>query len=529
MALAEKITEILESGFADRPVESDHVALANFYPVNFSVGSLSSQQITGIIASRAAMVNQFSDDATAERGLGIYGINLQILLQQEYIKAALGESLAGSGVGDDTPTGLGIAEYQSGMDQSRVFQAVYTRSSWTNRAGIADVEALLNNPELQSRIYQQQILDQFRKLERQNVTTGLTDRQLGAILAVSTGLGPTALAQLIDPAQSVDAVVAAYVRNSLQGFIIAASPEMSSILDNPQRTVLRRSINTDDLISAEDSDYLGVVTGGAASADTTPRSYEASQYLNAVRSTSSSFAEDVGQLIATGLALYGTAQTLIGAAQQLEQNVRNVASAVQGAADALKTGALNLGKSIGEAAGAFGISNIKKAIAGFLPTQGTLDRAALERQVKAIFIDPTDPNSAKLQVPTFSLPSLADIKNLARELISSIPNPVTQGIDAFNAAQGTVYTSLDQATAAYNTAVGLAQTDLLASLGSAGGRQAAQAINDVATGQENQQGYSVEDLAKLRLGINSVTSSSGAAGINLITAAESEALNYYRS
>lgn len=526
MTLAEKISEILDTGFAEAPVESDHAALANYYPVNFSVGELSSQQITGIIASRIAMVNQFSDDATADKGIGIYGINLQILLQQGYIKNAVGENLAGTGLGDDTPDGLGIAEYLSGMDQARVFQSIYNKSSWTNRSGIDSVEALLSNTELQSRIYQQLILDQFRSLERQNLTAGLNEQGLGAVLAVSSGLGPQALDQLLDPGATVDSVVAAYVRNSLQGFNIAASPEMSSILDNPERIVVRRYLSSSDLISAEESDFVGVITGGAASYDTTPRSYEASEYLDAVKTTGSSFAEDVGQLIATGLALYGTAQALIGTAQQLGQTVQNVAAGLEGAADAIKNGAVDLGKSLGDAAGAFGISNIKKAIAGFLPTQGTLDRAALEAQVKAIFVDPSDPNSAKLQIPNFSIPSLADIKNLARQLLGSIPNPVTEGIEAFNTFQGTVYSSLDQATSAYNNAISLAQTDLLAGLGSAGGRQASQAINDVITGQGDQT-YSLQDLTKLRLGINTVTSSTAAAGVNLITAAESNALSYY--
>lgn len=523
MALAEKIKVILETGFAETPVGSDHMALANSPPVNFSVGSLTSQQITGIMASRLAMVNQFNDDATADRGLGFYGINLQILIQRGYVKAALAESLAGTGLGDDNPDGLGIAEYLSGMDQARVFQALNNRSSWTNQSGVDSIEALLTNPELQSQIYQQQLLENYRSLERQGVTQGLEDEELGAILAVRTGLGPAAQTQLTDAGATPDAVVANYLRNSLQGFNISTSSEMSSILGNPESAAIRRIIvgtpGTGELISQGDSDILGAITGGAASYDTTPRSYEASQYLNAVKSGGSNFANDVVALIATGLALAGTAQALAGQAQ-------SIANSVKGIANSLNAGAASLGQSLSNAAGAFGLSNIKKAVAGFLPTQGTLNRAALEAQIKAIFVDPSDPNSAKLQIPSFSLPSLADIKNLALQAIGSIPNPVTQGLDAFNAAQGTVYSSLEQATSAYNTAVGLAQTDLLSSVG--GGKQAAQAINSAFAGQGDQD-YSVQDLAKLRLGINSVTSTSGAAGVNLITIAESNSLNYYRS
>lgn len=523
MTLEEKISDILDTGFAEVPVQSDHAALANYYPVNFSVGNLSTQQIIGIMASRLAMVNQFNDDVTAAAGIGPYGLNIQMLTIRNYVKSAVAESLSGTGLGDDTANGLGIAEYLSGMDQARVFQALNNRSSWTNQSGIDSLDSLLNNPELQNQIYQQQILENFRYLEKQGIAQGLEDEQLGALLAVRTGLGNAAMLQLTDAAQVPDEVVSAYVRNALQGFNIATSPEMNSILGSPESTALRRIVvgtpGSGDLISQGDSDIIGPITGGAAALDTTPRSYEASQYLNAVKSGGSNFAEDVASLIATGLALAGAVKGAVGTAQ-------NIANSVKTAAEGLKAGAANLGQSLSNAAGAFGLSNIKKAVAGFLPTQGTLNRAALESQVKAIIIDPTDPNSAKLQVPQFSLPSLADIKNLARQAIASIPNPVTQGLEAFNAAQGTAYSSLDQASAAYNNAVGVAQKDLLGSVG--GGKQAAQAINSTFAGQGDQD-YSVQDLAKLRLGINSVTSTSGAAGVNLITIAESDALNYYRS
>lgn len=523
MTLAEKISDILDTGFAEVPVSSDHVALANYYPVNFSVGSLTSQQIVGILASRLAMVNQFDDDVTADRGIGLYGINIQILSQQGYIKAALVESLSGSGIGDDTANGLGIAEYLSGMDQAKTFQALSNKSSWTNYNGIDSLDALLANVELQSRIMQQQLLDTFRLLERKGLTSNTASNQLGALLAVAVGLGNQALQQLVDAAEVPDNVVSGYVRNSLQGFNVANSSEMTSILGNPERTAVRRVIvggSGGDLVSASESVvFADIATGGAAGYDTTPRSYEASQYLDAVRASGGNFAEDVGALIATGLALVGAVQGAIGA-------VQGIAGTVQNIANSLNAGAANIGKSLNDAAGTFGLSSIKKAIAGFLPAQGTLNRAAVEAQVKAIIVDPSDPNSAKLQIPTFSLPSLADIKLLAQQIASSIPNPITQGLEAFNAVQGTVFTSLDQATAAYNTAVGVAQADLLGSIG--GGKQAQQAINSVFTGQDSTN-YSVQDLAKLRLGINSVTSTSGAAGVNLISIAESNSLNFTRS
>lgn len=411
----------------------------------------------------------------------------------------------------DSPSGLGITAYLSGLNSSLVYQALQNHTSWTGTAGINNLDDLLSDIDAQVQIYIGLLSNNIRILTTNDIVSPSTDtvEVITAVLSVYTGLSPRAAEQLTKNDLVPDSVVSTYVSNSLQGMNYVVDGSATSILDDSVQVAIRSIlVGSGELLNPDEQLILDATTGGAASYDRVPRAYPADQYLAAVEAAGTSFAEDIAGLVNFALTAAASAQALAAIGQSLGSIFNNVVSPA------------GYNAAVAEFAGLFGVSNIKKSVSGYVPSQGTLQRYSLDNQVRRILLDPRDPNSYKIQVPRFAIPSLKDIERRVLARIAEIPNPVTIGLEAFNSATGAAFGSIDQAVQAYNQSVLGARTELTALIGEETGDAGVRAANRVFDGETE---WSISDYQRLRLGITQVATLGSAIGVNLITIEESRA------
>lgn len=139
--------------------EFDAIALEQFEDQDsaaFSIGSISPEQVTGMLAQSSYNVDQGSFEISDELGVGKYGLTPDQLEAAGYLKPGTVEFYLSDGTA--TPT-----------------EILRSPSVWTGQAGVTNVAALLADPRLQDAVQTDLYQISLQGLRSQGVVTGAED------------------------------------------------------------------------------------------------------------------------------------------------------------------------------------------------------------------------------------------------------------------------------------------------------------------------------------------------------------------
>lgn len=162
-----------------------------------TIGTVSSAQIQGLVATTAAAVDQSSNVITNTKGLGTYGLTADQLQTAGLIKP-------------------GIAD-QVRQDPANAVSILSSPTSWTGKQGATDINVMLNDVGLQTATQQGLMENTFNQLKQAGTITGTESAStLGPLLNAGTKYGVNALTQSL---KSGNGAIAAGV----VGFIASSS------------------------------------------------------------------------------------------------------------------------------------------------------------------------------------------------------------------------------------------------------------------------------------------------------------------
>jgi len=149
------------------------ISVSNFVTTKISgqnIGSIASNQIQGLVAQAAASVNQAADTITNAKGLGKFGLDASQLQLSGLIKP-------------------GIAE-QIKQIPEKFKEILSSPSSWTGKLGAVNLDSVLNNSSLQTRVQQGLMNANFDQLKQLGTIKGTEiASQLGPLLNNATKFG----------------------------------------------------------------------------------------------------------------------------------------------------------------------------------------------------------------------------------------------------------------------------------------------------------------------------------------------------
>lgn len=143
-------------------------------PANTNIGVLDTRQVTGMLSSIAAGVNQRSNVFSVDKGVGKYGLSPSQLEQQGYIKPG--------------------TVMQFGNDTAKLSQALSLASTWTGKKGANSLTNFLGNETLQTATQQNIMQQSFKQLQASGVVSAATSAlQVASLVQASSKLGVSAV------------------------------------------------------------------------------------------------------------------------------------------------------------------------------------------------------------------------------------------------------------------------------------------------------------------------------------------------
>lgn len=174
---------------ANSPVTNpiDSAAYLNQTPAEISVGSLNTNQITGMLAQQSSIVNQNADTVSI-KGIGLYGLTPNQLESAGYLKPGVNQN------------------YLDGT-LPKLLNVLSNPTVWTGKGGVTNLTNLLTNPGLQSATTNDIMSVSLSGLRQAGVVTGNENpRDLAAMVQVASQYGVPTAVQWINgqaPASSI--------------------------------------------------------------------------------------------------------------------------------------------------------------------------------------------------------------------------------------------------------------------------------------------------------------------------------------
>jgi hypothetical protein len=151
--------EINEKFDSIQDTEFDAIALEQYEdqsPAAFGVGSITAEQVTGMLAQSSFNVDQSAFEFSNDLGVGKYGFSAAQLEAAGYLKPGTVEFYLSDGTA--TPT-----------------EILTSPNVWSGRAGVSSVANLLSDPRLQDAVQTDLYQISLQKLRSQGVVTGNED------------------------------------------------------------------------------------------------------------------------------------------------------------------------------------------------------------------------------------------------------------------------------------------------------------------------------------------------------------------
>lgn len=170
-----------------------------------TIGTLSPAEIQGLVATIAASVNQSSNVVTNSKGVGTYGLTADQLQTAGLLKP-------------------GIAD-QVKQDPANAVIVLSSPTSWTGKQGATDINAILNDINLQTSTQQGLMENTFSQLKQTGVINGTeVSTTLGPIVNAATVYGVSNTAQVLNNTSTATANAAATAAAvGVIGFIASSS------------------------------------------------------------------------------------------------------------------------------------------------------------------------------------------------------------------------------------------------------------------------------------------------------------------
>ena len=382
--MANDINQILANTFPTSSVEDSDLTNVNIKLVTQPLGSLYPSDIVGLIASRVKLVNQLPTSVTVDNGIGKFGLNIQHLVDAGYINNSVIEKInQANGPGLNSSTGLGIVPYKSTLDPNLTLTAINTPSSWTGYLGITTIDQLLSNETLQQQIFQAVTSQAYHNMiSNQLAVAAESVDNLSFKLSVAVGLSFNVLTDFVNYSLQ-DPVVNNYAANAVQGSKKASSPGSAGIMQG----ISSASVGLDI------ADGLNLLNSGVGG------------LLDKLSSFSLSDLTSKPISISAGTFL-----------SQLKPKIPTIAGTISQIPE------LNPNDPLAALNSALNSNPISS------PVSGTTNRSTITSAIQNILIDPKDPNSSKLQIPTFAVPSAEDTKKI-QDALNEGNNKLQDGLD----------------------------------------------------------------------------------------------------
>ena len=135
-----------------------------------SIGTIASNQVQGLVAQASASVNQAANTITNTKGLGQFGLDANQLQLSGLIKPGLAD--------------------QINLNPSKFKEILSSPTSWTGKLGATNLDSVLNNSGLQTRVQQGLMNTNFDQLKQLGTIKGTElASQLGPLLNNATKFG----------------------------------------------------------------------------------------------------------------------------------------------------------------------------------------------------------------------------------------------------------------------------------------------------------------------------------------------------
>ena len=165
-----------------------------------TVGSVSSAQVQGLVATTAAVVNQSSNVITTTNGLGTYGLTADQLQTAGLIKP-------------------GIAD-QVKQDPANAVSILSSPTSWTGKQGATDIQTILDDVNLQTATQQDLMSNSYEQLKQNGTLNGNESADaVGPLVNAATKYGVEPTTQWLNnnaPA-NVSSLISNFVNSSTYG------------------------------------------------------------------------------------------------------------------------------------------------------------------------------------------------------------------------------------------------------------------------------------------------------------------------
>jgi hypothetical protein len=180
-----------------------------------NIGTIASSQIQGLVAQTAASVNQAAGAITNAKGLGQFGLNADQLQLSGLIKPGLAD--------------------QINLNPAKFTEILSSPTSWTGKLGAVNLNSVLDNSGLQTRVQQGLMNANFDQLKQLGTITGSESAaQLGPLLNVATKFGSDTATAWLSSATGVSGITSAItsgIGNNISGLLSGgASAAVSGLL-----------------------------------------------------------------------------------------------------------------------------------------------------------------------------------------------------------------------------------------------------------------------------------------------------------
>jgi hypothetical protein len=258
LALTQQVGNFINLPTKIGAVVPNAISVSDFVNTKISaqnIGTIASNQVQGLVAQTAASVNQAATSITNVNGLGKFGFNADQLQLSGLIKP-------------------GVAD-QIKLVPDKFKEILSSPASWTGKLGAVNLDSVLNNTGLQTRVQQGLMNVNFDQLKQLGTITGLeSSAQLGPLLNVATKFGSGTATAWLSSATGVSGITSAITSGlggNISGLISgggiggALSGGVGSLLSGGAGSLLSGgSLNTGSLASLA-ANYFAPGSGALAS------------------------------------------------------------------------------------------------------------------------------------------------------------------------------------------------------------------------------------------------------------------------
>lgn len=175
-------------------------------PALKGIGTMSAQQVTGLVGAAAAAAGQPMDAVSVNKGIGKFGLTPQQLEQQGFVKPGMLSSFNSAPI---IPTAADIAEAQkinsNGTESITPDQVAQNRKlnqllsspmAWTGKSSVNNLDGFLNNASVQNLTQQNLMTEGFAKMKSMSLVTGTeSPEKLSAMVQGAAKFGTDTMSQ----------------------------------------------------------------------------------------------------------------------------------------------------------------------------------------------------------------------------------------------------------------------------------------------------------------------------------------------